>query len=133
MRYTTLASIALVGSCMVLASCGDIARENRTYALARPTDACMIRWLEGQEFDFDALRESPVPSWAVKKGEVSRLQIKSVSQAPEGVLSAVISFDARAGDRGVQITGILRYRQMGEYKLQYVDFGPARVRKIGDW
>ena len=131
MRYKTLASIMLVGSCMVLASCGDITRKNNTYSLASPTGACVIRWLEGQELSFDVLRESPVPSWTVKRSEVAGLEIKSISQTPDGVLSAVVSFDARAGNRGVHITGILRYRQTGEDKLQYVDFRPTAATTIG--
>ena len=134
MKARLLLLVFLAGLCSLITSCGDINRTVNSHTLPRPSDAGIIEWLTGQQITFDKLWGIPLSGWTVEKGEVSTLEVISVSQNPaDQVLAADLKFTVLARGRGAHITGILRYRLLENHHLQYVDFTSTGAQKFGNW
>jgi hypothetical protein len=102
--------------------------------LPRPSDAGFIDWLNGQRVTsakgviFDDV-------WRIDPGEVSDFKVVRITNNPaDHIYTATVSFRATAKGRGIQVSeGAIRYKNASEPgKLQFVDFVPVSVARIGN-
>jgi len=102
--------------------------------LPRPTDAGFIDWLNGQRVTsaqgviFDDV-------WRIDPGEVSDFKVIRITNNPaDRIYTATVSFRATAKGSGIEVSeGSIRYKDANEKgKIQFVDFVPITVKRIGN-
>jgi hypothetical protein len=103
-------------------------------SIPRPSDAGFIKWLNGEKIT--AERGLILDSvWRIEPGQVSDFNVKSITENPaDGIYTATVSFRATAKGSGIQVgEGVIRYKDAKEPgKLQFVDFVPVSVSRIGN-
>jgi hypothetical protein len=124
--------VLLAGALSALASgCADPANPP---SIPRPTDAGFIDWLNGEKITYErgVILDSV---WRIDPGEVSDFKVIRITNNPaDGIYTAAVSFRATAKGRGIQVSeGVIRYKNASQPgKLQFVDFVPVSVARIGN-
>jgi hypothetical protein len=95
----------------------------------RPTDAGFIEWLDGEEIT-DGLQV-----WRIQKGDVCDFEVFTITDNPEGIYTATVSFRAIAKGSGIHAeAGLIRYKRaviptlkVPHDQIELVDFVPVYV------
>ena len=103
------------------------------HGLPRPYDAAFINWLNGEK----VLVDKGVfinDWWIIAPGEVSDFKVIRITNNPsDKIYTATVSFRAIVGGRGIHVReGFIRYKDVNDNKLHFIDFTPVSFVRIGN-
>jgi hypothetical protein len=119
--------IAILSMLMLLTGCGKPSFHNR------PSDKACMEWLTGQK----VLLEKGWLSdgyWLIEAHEFEEFALTSVSVNDDGTSNAKLKFVLKAGARGLQVEGTLKYRfHKRDDAVEMLGFTVERLLKLGKW